>query len=442
MTRALAIIGLMALLLSCSNENLNTSDFLAGEAFTDSNLRVVLLDTISVATSTIKFDSIVTSESSRILVGTYLDPVFGRVTSSSYFGLSPSAFTIDREAEYDSIVLHLTYDDYYYNDTLATNTLRVKRVLDNIRPDEGDFLYNTSEMSFEEGNLGLMSYRPRPMDSDTLLVRLDDDLGEDLFVRFQENEINSLDQFRDYFKGIALLPGEQDNGSVIGFSKTSGASFMRLYFTTSEENERVQSYLDLNLDQTTTPVPFYNQIVATEPIAPLQGLVNEELELDSESSNNQSYIQSGIGMATKIRFPYIKNIYDIQGQGTVLDAVLKIKPVNGSFDQNLILRDSLSVYVVDQNNELTSQLLIGGATPVRAMLNTENEEFNEIHYEISLGSYIEKLLTSERDTEEGLILLPNNYNSTVDRFMLYGMDSSKNSVVLELTYAIYDEEDN
>ena len=106
------LLSIVLLLVSCSTDNFNTSDFLAGEAFTDSNLRVVLVDTLTVETSTMKFDSIVSSESTRILVGKYTDPVFGTVKTSSYMGMLPSSFSIDSEAEYDSIALYLKLDKY------------------------------------------------------------------------------------------------------------------------------------------------------------------------------------------------------------------------------------------------------------------------------------------------------------------------------------------
>ena len=427
---------------SCSDENYNASDFLAGEAFTDSNLRVVLLDTLTVETSTIKFDSIVTSESSRILVGKYVDPVFGTVRTSSYMGMIPSAYSIDSEAEYDSIALYLKLDQYSYNDTTLTNTINVRRLTKTLKPEEGDYIYNTAQADYADDDLAIYKYLPRPMESDTLEIRLSDDLGSDLFSKFQEKEITTSDQFKDYFKGLALLPGEDDNASVIGFKKDSEAVFMRLYYSTAGENERIQEYLDINMDLTSSPVPFFNQIVAENAITPLQTLVDKEMELKSEEIGNVSYIQSGVGIATKVQFPHIKTIYDLKGQGTILDAVLKIKPSQGGFNDNLILRDTISVYIADRNNDLTAQLMIGSVSPVQGILNRENEEFSDIYYEFSIGSYMEDLLTADRETDESLLLLPDNYNSTVDRFILNAMDDTEWSTVLEITYAIYDEEDD
>lgn len=428
-------------LASCSSENTDSSNFPAGEAFTGSHLNVISMDTITVGTGTIKFDSIATSESSRILVGQYVDSVFGTIRSSSFMGMVPSDYRIDNEAVYNSIALYLKLDSYYYSDTLRANTIRVKRLMNTLKPYEGDYLYNTGEAEYYDKDLGILNYFPSPKGSDTLEIRLTDSVGKDIFDRFQQRDITSADQFRDYFKGIALLPGVDDDGAIIGFSKDTEASFIRLYYSVPGEIENVQEYLDIQLDLSSTPVPFFNQIIAEEPIPPLKSLVNEEMELKSEDAGGLAFIQSGVGIAAKIQFPHIKSIHDIKGRGTLLDAVLRIRPLTNSFDGRFVLRDTLSLYRVDRNNTLTSRLLVG-EFPVQGTLDRTDEEFNDIYYEIPLGNYLEEMLNTERDTGEALILLPNDYNSTVDRFILNGKyTSSPYSTVLELTYAIYDEDE-
>ncbi|MGB5822090.1 MAG: DUF4270 family protein [Saonia sp.] len=427
-----------ALLYSCSGDNLNESDFLAGDSFTDSNIRVVFMDTLSVRTSTMKFDSIITSLSTRILVGKYVDSIFGEVEATNFFELVPSTYDIDAEAEYDSIALYLRYDDYYYNDTLSNNTIRIKRLSERLAPETGDYFYNTSNVAYFDEDLGILSYSPRPLGTDSLEIKLTDEFGEDLFDKFQENDITNLDEFKAYFKGISLRPGENDDGSVIGFSSTSTDSYVRLYFSVSEAEERVQSYIDFTLDLNSSSIPFFNRITGLEPIEYLKLLTDKEVDLYSSETENKTYVQSGTGIATRIEFPHVKSLYTIQGDGTILSAVLKIRPTSGTYDGNLILKDTLNVYIVDRNNDLTEQLLLADIEPVRGILNRDNEEFNDIYYEIPLGTYIEKLLLAESDTDEALILLPTNYDSTVDRFILNGENAPSNGTRLELNYAIYD----
>ena len=101
-----------------------------------------------------------------------------------------------------------------------------------------------------------------------------------------------------------------------------------------------------------------------------------------------------------------------------------------------MLQDSLSLYVVDQNNDISS------TSSIVALLNKNNAEYNDIYYQISLTTYINNLLETDSATEEAIILLPNNYNSSVDRSVLNSSTSIDNQSVLEITYAIYDEDDN
>lgn len=421
---------------SCDETSLQT-DLVAGEVFTDSNIRVVFVDTMTVETSTMKFDSIVTSIATRILVGKYTDPVFGTVKSSSYARLLPAGYTIDSEAEYDSIVLYLNYDQYHYGDTLQQNGIHIRQLSEELKPPDGTNFYNTSNITSVDTDLGSIRFAPRPLQTDSLEIKLEDTFGIDLFEKLKDQDITNTDEFGDFLKGIAILPEESDDGSILGFSVTS--SLMRLYFSTSEEDERIQDYLDFSMDTSSSPLPFYNRIISEESNAYIQQLMDQELDLGSAVTGNESYIQSGVGIATKIQFPHVKSIYDIPGQGTILDAVLKIKPREGSYGDEFPLRDSIALFAIDRNNDLMGQLLSANSSTVYASLNTDNQEFNDIYYEVYLGSYMEELLLAERDTGEALILLPNNYNTTVDRFILNGNNSSEYQTTLELTYAIYDE---
>lgn len=430
------LIYLLTVLVSCSEDNLD-SEFLAGSAFTDSNIKVILIDTLTIETSTMKFDSINTSTSNRILVGKYTDTVFGNVKTASYFRFIPSSYSIDSDAVFDSLVLHLNYDSYYYNDTLQTNTINVKQLSENIKPNSNDdTFYNTDSLNYGEQNIGSISFLPRPLEADTLEIKIIDSLGLLIFDKLQTKTITTSDEFLDFFKGVSLQAGENDNGSILGFSRNSTASYMRLYYSIAEEDENVQYNTDFSIDLSSSPTPFFNQITSTEPIDSLATLTDNEINLNSALNEHKSYIQSGIGIATRIQFPTIKSIYNISGDGTILEANLTIKPQLGSYDDKLMLQDSLSLYLVDQNNDISS------SSSIVAILNKDNEEYNDIYYEIPLTTYINNLLETDLETQEAIILLPNNYNSSVDRSVLNSSTSIDYQSVLEITYAIYDEDDN
>lgn len=426
---------------SCTDDSLNSSDFEAGEAFTNSNIRVYEIDTVTVSTSTMKFDSLATSSASRMLIGQYNDPVFGTVKASSYAQVLPTSYTIDTDSEFDSIVLYLKPDSYYYNDTLLTNNIKIRRITQDLKPDNGeDYFYNTSTVAYDDTDLGSISFTPRPITADSLEIKLSDSFGIEIFENLQDQLIVNDDEFTNALKGLAFIPDDSDDGSILGYSYDTASTYIRLYHSIPESDERVQSYTDLQINMLDSPTPFFVSITAQNPIEPLQTLTDKEIDLKSEDSGDLSFIQSGVGIAMKISFPYIKRLYDINGSGTILDAVLKIKPAEQSYNDNLMLSDNLSVFKVDQNNALTEQLTIDGATVVSATLNTDNQEFNEIYYEIPLSTYIEEILTESPETNESLILFPSDYISEVNRFILQGNSKDSFETVLEITYAIYDED--
>lgn len=427
------------IIAACSTDAINDSEFIAGESFTDSNIRVMQIDTMTVLTSTMKYDSIITSNASRILVGKYNDPIFGTVSSASYMEFVPESYTIDTEAVYDSLVIYLKYDGYFYNDTLPASNLILTELQDRLEPVEDEF-YNTSSVAKKSGTLAISTFQPRPLSSDSLMIKINDSLGVGIYENLLEKRIVNSEEFKTFFKGLVIEPEETDNGSVIGFSIAQ--SFMRLYVTESEENGQVQNFIDFNINVSSSPIPFFNRITSENQSEYLSSFSSQEDALLSTQSDNQSFVQSGIGISTRIQFPHIETLFDIPGEGTLLGAVLKLKPSIGTYDEIRNLRDTLSVYVVDQNNDIVEQLNIQELSTVRAILNRENQEFNDIYYELPLSSYIEELLTGERSNEEALILLPPDYNSTVDRLVLNNSFSEENTTTLEITYAIYDEEKN
>ncbi|MBU2974169.1 DUF4270 family protein [Zobellia sp. B3R18] len=437
MKNALVVFVFLILLTSCSSDTLNGSDFEAGDTFTDSDIRVIQLDTMTVDFSTMKFDSIDTSQSARMLVGKYNDPVFGTVKTASFMELVPSSYSIDTDAEYDSITFLLRPDGYFYNDTLQTSTLLIKQANESLEPADGINFYNTSVINYDQENLGSLTYTPRPLSTDSLEIKINNTFGQALFDNLQQQNISTYDEFKNYFHGITVQPDENNNASIQGFSL---ASNMRLYYSIAGENERIQYYTDFSLNIASSPIPFFNQISAEEPNTYLTALTDQETNLYSSETEYQSFIQSGIGIATRIEFPHIKSVFNIQGQGTLLDASLKIAPTVGSYNDLLMLRDTLSVFIVDQNNELSGQLYATDGSAALAILNRNNQEFNDIYYELPLSGYLEGLLSVDLESSDALILLPSNYNSTVDRFVL-NTDINTTGTTLELTYAIYDEDE-
>src|SRR5690606_24870975 len=165
------IISLLYLLISgCSMDNENIPTLVVGQEFTNSAVRVISIDTFDVELTTFKFDSIITSNTNRILLGQYEDLYLGRIRSSSYFELNGSNFNIDDEAVIDSVGLILGYDKYFYNDTTSVSTIDIHVLTDFLKSDD-DAFYNTSNVPYNQTPVTTFEYYPEP-NKDSLYVQL------------------------------------------------------------------------------------------------------------------------------------------------------------------------------------------------------------------------------------------------------------------------------
>ena len=142
--------------------------------------------------------------------------------------------------------------------------------------------------------------------------------------------------------------------------------------------------------------------------------------------------------ATKVTFPNIKTLYDIPGTGTILSALLQIKPLSSSVTDETPLRDSLNISVIDANNVITREI-VTGAGLVQGVLVGENEEFGTVLYEIPVGIFLDEKLNEQPETEDALVLFSANFNETVNRVILQGEGNSDYRARIIITYAIYDE---
>ncbi|MBQ4819430.1 DUF4270 family protein [Aquimarina sp. MMG016] len=430
------ILLILILLISCAERD-DIPTLEVGQDFTDSDVRIISIDSFTVELSTYKFDSINTSSTNRILIGQYKDEIFGVTRAESYMELTSTNYSIPDDAELDSIALILNYDRYFYNDTTKISSIQVHLLKDELRP-EDDVFYNTSREVFEEIPVASKNFFPEPTDEDSLHISIPIEVGRLVFEQIQDNIINDNEELRNEFKGFSLQPAPDDDSSIIGFTINNAETYLCFFYTIPGEFGDEEETFDLGINFNETFPTFFNRIQSNTEGTFFENLIDQEINLSSSESNNRSYIQAGVGMVTRIQFPTIKNIFEIPGTGTILDATLRIKPPPQTFSDLRPIRDSLVVVIADQNNELGDQLFNGEGL-VFANINEEDKEFNEIAYEIPVGVYLEDELSESPENDNSIVIFNQNFNNTVDRIVLEGESSSDFEAQLIVTYAIYDE---
>lgn len=432
--KAIQITLCLSVIIGCSGPD-EIPTLTVGEDFTNTNIRVISIDTLEVKMSTMKFDSIVTSNATRILFGRYEDEDFGDVKASSYFELTSSNFSIEDDAILDSVGLVLNYDNYFYNDTTQTITINVHKLLERIDSEDGN-LYNTSEFDYEPTALNTLNFLPEPS-RDSIYVQLPLEFGQDIFNGIQNNEIEDVESLAQVLKGITIQPSDTNDGSIIGFSIAE--TYIKFYYTIPDELEDEEREFELTINQFEAET-FFNNIQSDVSNLPLELINDQENILPSTGSNNFSYSQAGIGYVTRIEFPSVKRLSEIPGTGTILNATLEMKPSNDTYSETKPISDSLSLYIVDQNNDLTFQVA-NSVDFVRATLERENDEFGDIIYSVPVLEFVDRKFLEQPETEDALILLPPEFNSTVNGLKFNDAFNDDFEARLVLTYALLNEEE-
>ncbi|WP_196884927.1 hypothetical protein [Aureivirga sp. CE67] len=422
---------IVILLVSCAEDD--STPLTIGEDWIETDTKIYHIDTMKVTSSTIQLDSI-NLDTKRLLTGSYLDEFLGIVSTKNYMQLDYSSYNdINSDSRFDSIALILKHDKYYYNDTLSIQHLNVLEVIDDIKPIEDEYYYNTNNFAVNSSPLATYSYFPEPYKNDSIHIRLNDNYGTKLFEDIRENNINDDQDFYEKYKGISV-DNAASNANIIGYSTES---LLRLYYTNKSEfgDEEFEKDFPLTVQNS------FNNMSVDKTNTFLSGLNNVKDEILSEDAENLAFSQAGTGILTKIDVPHFERIHDIPGEGTIVKANLKLPVKARSFDDNLQLSDSLKVVIV-RNDHLILQDLTSGKDeiPVYGILNQKDSEFNNVYYEFDITKFLE-LKLDEPFTNYYIGIFPVDFLNSIDRIVFENDPNSENQkFLLELTYALYDDE--
>lgn len=416
---------LLIMLYSCEN----TEPFASDSDFIESDTRIIDVDTFAMKLSTFKYDSLL-SDGDRLLAGRYIDPYFGEVKSHASIEFTPTTynFSVAENVIFDSIVLNLKYDGYYYNDTLLTKTLEVRTMAKEIRlPSSQTDYYNTTTIPVNDPVIGQKTFKPR-IGNDSLTVTLNQNFGQTIFNALRSNNVNDRDEFLNYLKGINIAPSSYENASIIGFTPTG--SYIRMYYSFPDQAGVESEYVDLTYASASKQ--FFNTITGNRTGTLLEALGGQENEISSTAMQNLGFIQSGLGIFAKVTFPTIRNIKEYnEGNGAIFKAKVKIKLDNRYYDKNYPLPDSLYVCTVDQNNDIVNYDGVG-------YIDKTDKETNEVFLVADIDYFIQKTLTDSNYLKYGLVFIPFDYSLSTDRLILNGEENENYHSRLTLTYVIYD----
>lgn len=403
MFRRKILLFLMLAMAACKKVDIAFGDQFLDNGYT----QIVKVDSFSAELSTVFIDSFISSGKGVILTGGYTDPVFGRITTQSFFELAPPNYSDSyADAIFDSLTLMLHLTKNYYGDSSRNMHLDVHRLSQPITTAaDGSGIYNNRQFAVEPAPLGSVDLTIRPNLTDTISIRLSDVLGKMLLKKLQaagDVDITNTEGFLQYFHGLRISAAA-GGAMVLGCSDSVS---MRLHYS------KAGLYLghgraDFTL---TNQAHQFNYISADRSATVLRNLGTGNNEIPAGLTNNTAYSQYASGVMTKIRFPSLRDILKLPDYTKILKAILIIRPVQQSYNSVYFLPPALRLSSTTRLNQIGGDLAYvtskGTSAAQTGNLSVDYLYGENTFYTYDVTAYLKEVIGNTMDNRNGLLLIP------------------------------------
>lgn len=416
----------LVLLISC-----NKNKHEIGKPAIDQDLLLngITTDTFDLITYTISEDSAITDNAPNVLLGSYIDPKFGKVDASFYTefrlkSLNPNFGDIGTIVV-DSCVLALQYVGYYGD--LSSQTFEVYELSDSLSMDS--VYYDFTTKPTKPGNLvpagqGLITPKPLSntvVDGDTLAPQLripiDTNFAKSLLQESTSGNgtFASNSHFQNFFKGFKLNvnnPGQTiGQGGIFYFNiNNNAASKLTIYYT----QNGVKKSFDMVMNS------YCSDFV--------------HIETDNTGTPLEMVLQDST-----------KGLTIFYAQAFRQRAVIKIPGLNALPKNVIVHRADLSLPVQFQNGYRYKP---GSTVSVAARLKQSDVKLTSLsvlgsfvdskkEFSIDLRNYAQAIIANNIDNT-GVVVSPVYFRNSAERIVFNGPNTTnKKKPKLILTYTTY-----
>lgn len=430
-----APIGLVFLLMSTLFSCTKTDIVFGNEFVDDSYTQIIKNDTFGVTISSVNIDSFATAGKGSCIIGSIYDPYFGRITSKTFLNIVPESYTdIFENTSFDSIVLLGKLNGNYEGDTTQPFHLNVQRLSQDIAySTTSSSFYNTTYFAAYNSSLGATTFSARPLRNDSVKILLNENWGRELMGMLQRKSdtIKTSTLFLDYFKGITI--NSNSNHLIVGLKDSI---LIRLYYKKAglfTENKN----FDFNINSSSYQ---FNNIKVDRTGTILSNLNTVNYEIYSNQTNNAAFVLPVSSVMAKLRFQTVRDILKLPNFKKLLKAVLVVKPMVGSYDNNFLLPPQLRLAKTTQLNAIGTDLTALNSSGVSEVqygnLYIDYIYGKETSYTYDVTSYVAEVVATEGYTQNGLLLLPpsTDYENSFKRLVLGNNQLENSKIQLQLYY--------
>lgn len=461
MYKFMAVWALIILALWGCKEDMNKTgyDLLLPGDLISANKAIFNRDSISAYT--IKDKDLRTNKPDYNLLGTLVDPVFGKTTASFACQFRISGVPkFKKDDPIDSLVFYMTYSSLYGDTTTAQN-IKAYELVTGFSDEDTVSYFQNIDLKGMSGSvvLGEINHRQRHRDSiyvatsdttgsykqiDTMTVRIRLDKFDQTLARkimdatltaFTDNPGQPNIPFLNSFKGLYIEPGDLSQGGAIVSMKPRAMIMYTPKPTTATDPVKAEYATYYDVTRLAARVNHFEHDYSTTSFA---------AHLDKpDSRDSLIYLQSTGGLSSKIYIPDIK--YWIKDSaGVAINKAELILTVEQAYTDTLVytVPPKLILSLIGDNgaiNDATGQLI----KPVD--LTFSESYYGGVYnkkdgtYRFNLAGHLQKLIKekdkadNERLKNNGFYLTTDNKNSVFSRVVLKG-PASKTGIRFEVTY--------
>jgi hypothetical protein len=421
---------------SCTNTQ---SDI--GLTFFQSHSNILSIDTVTVNMSTVYLDSIPTSGSGVALLGSYADSIYGTNQASAYLEVgAPTVQSISSViGVYDSLCFILRPNRYFIGDTTQNFSIIINPMTQLLGLGENEYaLYNTSTFNYNPVPVGSWSGRIYPHLTDTVSIRLSDQLGNELFSAIENNPDRLATDnlfINNYLNGLYL--SSQSAGVIYGFITSEDTSaLMRLYYHSSI-NAKTELYTNFYLTNNSLQFNHINTLSGNTPFVRLN---STNKLINSVETNHHSVLQPLSNYAIRLNFPYLQNLEHLGRYVKIISAQLILRPEPGSYALNRLLPPSIPLCMIENYYTVMDSLAASNGTeqgnPVMDYV------YNNSFYTYDLTQYITNQLQAPNDYDKNdlMLIIPRPaYNTTFQQIVLSNKLSAHPGIQLSIQAVVFNE---
>lgn len=150
------------------------------------------------------------------------------------------------------------------------------------------------------------------------------------------------------------------------------------------------------------------------------------------------FVQAGTKVGFRVDIPLINKLKEINGNMSVMDAQLVLKPVKGTYKNSADL-PSMIVYWIDENNQPNEKLTdVTGQYTISSSLSADDEYDENTYYSFNVLNYILYKVDQGIYSDESLFFsLSDDDNATSFKKVVLEDQSVSFSLQLQMHYVVY-----